>query len=118
MYYGGSTEPLPFIYAGPRMFVQLRRRLAEGAAGFITIEVAVPDERYVIAHTAAGPRYISPATLAFAERTATPVVFVATYLDATGQPTVYYEHPHGTTAPAMTEEFRDFLQRHAAKVVR
>jgi hypothetical protein len=116
MYYSGTTIPLPFVYAGPRMFVQLRRTIAEGSAGFITIEVPVPHDGWVVAETAAGRRYISPAIFTFAERTGTRVIFVATYLDRDGRVTVTFEQPHAKEAAAMTNEFREFLERHAGSV--
>jgi hypothetical protein len=117
MYYPGTTVPLDILYAGPQMFVQLRNSIAARAATFITIEVPVPHDWFV-AHTVVGRRYISPATFAFAERTATPVVFVATYLDDAGRVTATYERPRSSEAGPMTAEFGEFLARHAGAVER
>ena len=118
LYYFGTTIPLPHLYAGPLLFLQLRRTLAEGSYGFLTAEESEPHENWVAVDTAAGRRYVSPAVFSFVARTHLPIVFGATYLSREGRLTITYEQPRGTTAEALTAEFCDFLRRHAAQVVR
>jgi hypothetical protein len=118
MYYAGTTVPLDIAYAGSQMFVQMRRKIAAGDVLFLTIEVPVPHPEWLAVDTAAGRRYVSPATFAFAERTGTPVVFLATYLDADGHPQGVYERPRSTDAEAMAAEFCEFLRRHVGAVGR
>jgi hypothetical protein len=118
MYYFGTTVPRDYHYAGPLLFLHMRRTLAEGGIGFVIAEESEPHENWLEVETAAGHRYVSPAVFTFAARTHTPIVFGATYLSPEGRVTVTYEQPRSTTAEAMTEEFCDFLRRHAAQVVR
>ena len=82
MYYSGTNVPLPYRYSGQQILVQLRTDLAAGSICFIAIEVDVPTEDWIAVDTVAGRRYVSPAAFAFAQRTATPLLFAATYLNA------------------------------------
>ncbi len=118
MYYFGSHVPLPHYYAGPMLFLQLRRVLTEGGIAFVVAEESEPHEHWLEVETAAGRRYVSPAVFSFVSRTQTPIVFAATYLSPEGLLTTTYEQPHGANADALTAEFCDFLRRHAAAVVR
>ena len=118
MYYCGTTVPLPHHYAGPMLFLQLRRALAAGHIGFVAVEESEPHENWEEVETAAGRRYVSPAVFAFVARTGTPIVFGATYLSPEGRLTVTYEKPRAADAEGLMAEFCDFLRRHAAAVVR
>ncbi|MDP9195020.1 MAG: hypothetical protein M3P06_25265 [Acidobacteriota bacterium] len=118
MYYSGTNVPLPYRYSGQQILVQLRTDLAEGSICFIAIEVDFTMEGWIAVDTLAGRRYVSSSAFAFAQRTATPVLFAATYLNGEGRLVVTYERPHSDDPAAMTDEFVEFLQRHIAAIER
>jgi hypothetical protein len=97
----------------------LRRTLADGNIGLVTVEVVDdPDDDWIVVNTVVGPRYVSPAVFTFASRTGTPLVFGATYLNPEGRLMVTYEQPQAKDAEGLKDEFCEFLRRHAAAVVR
>jgi hypothetical protein len=119
VYYFGTTEPLTFRYAGPQILVQLRRELAAGNTCFIAIDSGIRyGDDWVPIDTAAGRRYVSPALFAFARRTGTPILFVATHLDHNGRIVVTYERPRSEDPDGMTAEYCEFLKEHIGAVER
>ncbi len=119
MYYFGTTVPLPFHFVDAHLFLRMRQTLKEGrGVGFMIAEAVEREENWIEVATAAGPRYVSNAAFAFAVRTKTPVVFGATYINAEGRVRITFEEPRGTDCETMTAEYCEFLQRHAAAVMR
>jgi len=118
MYYSGTTVPLPYRYSGPQVLVQLRRELAAGNICFIAIERDVPHPDWTAVDTVAGRRWVSPKAFAFAAKTATPMLFAATYLSREGRLTVRYEQPRSREPAAMAGEFCEFLEKHIAAIER
>jgi hypothetical protein len=118
MFYAGTRVPLDHVFSSPQIFTRVRKKIAARAIVFLTIEVPVPQEGWIAVETAAGTRYVSPATFTFAARTRTPVLYAATYLDERGRLCVFYERPTSEDPETMAREFCAFLQRHAATVRR
>ena len=118
MYYSGTNVPLPYLYSGQQVLVQLRTELAAGSICFIAIERDVPHPGWTVVNTVAGRRWVSPNAFVFAAKTATPVLFAATYLNRDGRLTVTYERPRTREPQRMADEFCEFFQRHTAAVER
>lgn len=118
VYYFGTKRPIENIYAGSRMFVQIRNRLRDRVSVFMTIEDEHRRDGFWPAETVVGTRHVSVGALQFAMRCGAPMMFAATYLDAEGRITTTLEKPHATDAESLAAEFGDFLQRHVAAVRR
>ena len=118
VYYFGTTVPLPSLLISPYILLHMRRAMAKGSVGFLIAESATPEKDWLAIETAVGTRYVSPVLFAYVTRTATPLVFGATYLSPSGRLTITYEKPQATDANGMFAEYCDFLRRHVARVVR